>query len=179
MINEFSARVKSSNNNARVAFITLLALCGATVVAYSAIPLYKGLVGLVAIAFLTAAILIYTRYMAPTYYYDVTHDYEGTPIFVVRQVVGRRETTLSRITLSDIIAIDVEDAAARRAHKTEYGYRKYVYTPTLSPEKTCRITVRNRYESAEIVIESGDDFANLLRSYVNEAKASRLNFDDE
>ena len=61
MINEFSARVKNSNNNARVAFIAFLVAGGATVLAYSIIPTYKGVVGLVAVALLTAAVLVYTR----------------------------------------------------------------------------------------------------------------------
>ena len=179
MITEFSAKVKNANNNARVAFFALLAAGASTVVTYMSIPVYKGLVGLVAVALLTAAVLIYTRYMAPTYYYDITHDSENTPIFVVRQVVGRRETTLARIDLADINSATVESREERRSHKTPVGTRKYFYTPTLGPAVTCRISSRSRYESSEIVIEAGADFANMLTAYAREAKSLRASLDDE
>ena len=180
MINEFSARVKNSNNNARVAFIAFLVAGGATVLAYSIIPTYKGVVGLVAVALLTAAVLVYTRYMAPIYFYEITHDYEGTPIFVVRQVTGRRETTLARITLADITSVDVEGKTERKSHKTDYGTKKYTYTPSLGPSVTCRITAKSRYERSEITIEAGEDFAAMLRAYVNEARTLRIaKYDDE
>ncbi len=176
MINEFSARVKSSNNNARVAFFLLLGLSAAAFAAYFFSPQYKGVIGLVGIVLITAAVLIYTKYVSCEYYYDITHDSDGTPVFVVRQITGKRQSTLCRIGLSDIVGAEIESSAERRRHKTPAGYRKYVYFPTLMPESTCRLTVSNRYERAEILIEVGEEFKNLLLSYSAEARA---NFADE
>ena len=131
----------------------------------------RGLVGLLALAVITAAILIYTKYLSPVYYYDVTHDSDATAVFVVRQIIGKRQSTLCRISLVDIASIDLESRAERRKHKTPYGYRKYNYLPTLVPEKTYRIIHRSRHESSEIVIEAPDDYAEMLTAYVGEAKA--------
>ena len=95
-----------------------------------------------------------SKYLASVYYYDITKDVNGTPIFVVRQVMGKRESTLCRIDIADIVSVAHETADERRGHKTPAGYLKYVYTPTLAPKETSRLTVVGRYESAEIVIES-------------------------
>jgi len=179
VINEFSAKAKASNNNARVAFFTLLSAGIVSALVYMIVPVYKGIVGLVVVALLTAAVLIYTRYIAPIYYYDITSDYEGTPIFVVRQVTGKRETTLARISLADITAVKLEGADERRAHKTEMGVRKYFYTPTLSPDVTCRISARSRYEKSEVVIEVTEEFAEMLRAYAAEARELRAAADAE
>ena len=178
MINEFSSRVRSSNINARVAFFALLATAIATFAVYFLIPQGKGIVGVVGIAFITAAVLIYTKYVACEYYYDVTFDSDGTPVFVVRQITGKRQTTLCRISIADIVSATVESATERRAHKTPAGYRKYVYTPTLAPAATCRLAVSSRYEKAEIVIECGEELAGLLLTYALEAR-ERMRLDEE
>ena len=172
MIKELSTKVKSSNNNARVAFFLLLAISVAAFVAYFASPSFKGVIGLFGIAFITAATLIYTKYVSSEYYYDITNDYDGMPVFVVRQIVGKRQSTLCRIGLADVVDAKIESGAERRAHKTPFGYRKYVYSPTLFPATTCRLTVSSRYEKAEIIIEVNEEYKNLLLSYALEARES-------
>ena len=171
MIGEFSARAKSSNNNARVAFFVLLAASTLTFVAYFISPSYKGIIGLFGIALITASVLIFTKYVSCEYYYDVTWDTDGTPVFVVRQIIGKRQSTLCRIALSDIVGAKMESVSERRAHKTPVGYRKYTYFPTLIPAGSCRLTVSNRYEKAEILVEVNEEFKNLLLSYSLEARA--------
>ena len=172
MIGEFSARAKSSNNNARVAFFVLLAASTLTFVAYFISPSYKGIIGLFGIVLITAAVLIFTKYVSCEYYYDVTRDSDGTPVFVVRQIIGKRQSTLCRIALSDIVGVKMESRAERRAHKTPVGYRKYVYFPTLIPTGSCRLTVSNRCEKAEILVEVNEEFKNLLLAYSVEARAN-------
>lgn len=174
MITEFSTRAKSSNNNARIAFFLLLGASVAVFAAYFISPLYKGIIGLVGIALITAAVLIYTKYVSCEYYYDVTHDSDGTPVFVVRQITGKRQSTLCRIAVSDIVTAKMESTAVRRAHRTPMGYRKYAYFPTLVPSETCRLTVSNRYEKAEILIEVNEEFKNLILSYAVEARATAI-----
>ena len=179
MIREFSAKAKSSNNNARVAFITLLSLAALSVIAYMLMEKYKGIVGVVTVALITAAVLIYTKYLACEYYYDVTFDYEGTPLLVVRQVTGTRQTTLARIGIAEIQSVTEETREQSRAHKTPYGTRKYVYLPPLSPERTLRITSESPYEKAEIVIEATHEFCELLIAYSSEAKSGTYPGEDD
>ena len=68
--------------------------------------------------------------------------------------MGKRESTLCRIDVADIVSVTHETAAERRSHKTSAGYLKYVYTPTLMPKATSRLIVEGQYEKAEIVIEN-------------------------
>ena len=179
MIREFSAKAKPSGNSARIAFFALLGCAAASVVVYMLMEHYKGIVGLLTVSFITAAVLIYSRYIGSEYYYDITFDYEGTPLFVVRQIIGQRQSTLARIGLAEITDVTEETPDIRRAHSTPHGTRKYFYTPTLLPERTVRITSVSPYERAEIVIEASSEFVELLRAYSAEARASVGTYTEE
>ena len=179
MIKEFSARVNPSNNKARTVFIALLVSAAIVTLVYMWAPLYKGIIGTVDIALIAAAVFIYTKYMSSIFYYDITFDYRGEPILVVRQITGRRQSTLARVGLREIRSVEMETAASRKEHKTPLGTRKYVYTPTLAPETTCLIKVITPYETSEIRIECSDQFAEMLRAYSSEAKTMIFSPDDE
>lgn len=169
MISEFSARPKPTNNNAKYAFISSLSLALAVFIFSLTLEKYKGAVGMIALVLLTFALFIYTRYIAVLYFYDITFDGEGKPIFVVRQKIGKRDSTLCRIDLYSIKKIEKETAEERKRHKTPVGYLKYVYSPTLFPSVTYRITVLSGYEKSEVIIECPDEFANTLELYAKEA----------
>ena len=72
-------------------------------------------------------------------------------------------------TLIDM-KVEREERKVRHSHKTPKTHMKYVYTPTLDPDVSYRITTASRYERAEIVIEASDEFASMLRAYSLEAK---------
>jgi hypothetical protein len=151
-------------------FATLTSAAMAVILTSMLIPVYRGIVSLVGVGLFTAAIVIYTRYVSAVYYYDITFDYEGQPIFVVRQLSGKRESTLCRIALYEIVKIEEETPKQSREHKTPYGVRKYSYLPTILPKVTYSITSVSRYEKAEIMIEASGEFINLLHSYAVEAR---------
>ena len=169
MISEFSARPKPTNNNAKYAFISSLCIALSVFVFSLTLEKYRGVVGTVSLLLLTFALFIYTRYIAIQYFYDVTFDSEGKAIFVVRHRIGKRDSTLCRIDLYSIKKIEKETKEERRAHKTPVGYLKYVYSPTLFPSVTYRITAISRYEKSEIIIECPGEFANTLELYAKEA----------
>ncbi len=175
MISEQSLKLNPTNCKAKVTFWTLLGLSAVSVVFYLVMTYLslpkRGLVGLLAIGLITAATLIYTKYLSPVYYYEITHDSDSTPVFVVIQIIGKRQSTLCRISLSDVSGIKVESREERRAHKTPYSYKKYVYIPTLVPERVCRLTVSSYSEKAEILIEVPDEYVKMLEGYVAEARA--------
>ena len=170
MIKEISTRVRSTNGYARGICLGLFITSLAVFLLSGVLGSHRGVVSLIGVIFMCAGIMIYTRYIAPEYYYDVTFDADGVPVFVARQITGRRASTLCRVSLSDVTSVKRETAAERRAHKTPYGVKKYSYTPTLNPAVTYRISTVSPYESAEIVIEVTDEYADMLREYVNEAK---------
>ena len=151
---EMSTRVQPSNNYARLIFSLFTAggICLALV--STLVPMYKGVVALLGAVLLVVGVTVYSKYLASVYYYDITKDVNGTPIFVVRQVMGKRESTLCRVNIADIVSAEHETASQRRKHKTPLGYLKYVYTPTLAPKETSRLTLNGKYENAEIVIEN-------------------------
>lgn len=177
MISPFSVKPKPQNNYSKGFVIGLLACAAGLCILYLSIEKYKGIVGMLVIGFITAAVLIYTKYVAPIYFYDLTFDSENKPVFVVRQRTGRRESTLCRVDLCNIKRVEKETAEQRRSHKTERGYLKYIYTPTMFPEVTYRLTVSSRYEKAEIVIEITNELAEALAAFAKEAQ--ELYIDDE
>ena len=177
MISEFSVHAKSKNNNAVIAFVVLLIVSALGFTAYFFLESYKGVVGVFALMILTVAILVYTKFIAPSFYYDVAVDSENVSMFVVRQIIGKRQTTLCRIDLADIVSIEYETKKDRIRHKTPRGVRKYIYAPTMFPNEIYRITAKNRYETAEIIVEGTEVFLETMRAYVNEARLMRV--DDE
>lgn len=173
MISEFSVHAKPRNKNSYVAFIVLLLVSVLGFCVCFSMDSYKGVVGVFALMILTLAILVYTKFIAPAFYYDIAIDSEGIPMFVVRQIVGKRQTTLCRLDLADIVSIEYETKKQRAEHKTSHGVRKYIYAPTMFPAEVYRITAKNRYETAEIIIEGNEIFADTLKSYAEEARSLR------
>ena len=174
MIPEFTVHAKPANNKAKVVFWVLLALAALDFTAYLLMRRFEvqksGLVGVVALAFIVAAVSIYTKYISSQLYYEITHDSDNTALFVVFQMIGKRKTTLCRIALYEITKIESESSAERKVHKTPFTHRKYVYFPTLFPTASYRLTTRSRYEQAETLVEISDEFAASLLAYVKEAK---------
>lgn len=179
MIREFSVKPKPTNNKARALFIVCMLLAFLFVIGSTLISTYRGVVSLAGVLFLCAALVTYTKYISPSYFYDITFDSSDRPIFVVRQQIGKRYTTLCRIGLAEIVKIEKESAKERRDHKTPSGVVKYTYLPTLDPAESYRLTTSGRYERAEILIESSDGFAELLSAYSAEAREMRTEDDDE
>ena len=173
MIKAFSSRPKPKNNNAKIAFGIALLISAVGFGFYLFMERYRGIVGTAAMFVLITAILIYTKYIAPSFVYDVGVDSDNNPIFVVRQVIGKRITTLCRIDLADVTDVKNENREEMRAHKTPKDFKKYVYAPTMFPQDIYRITVRSRYEKSEILIEITDELANLFVSYVKQARELR------
>lgn len=171
MIKEFSVNPLPQNNSARIIFTATLLSSFLIFVLYFSVELYRGIIGLVGLGFITATITIYTKYLSSFLYYDVTFDSDQTPVFVVRRRTGKKQTTLCRIDLGSIISVTREDKKERRAHKRDRGVSQYVYIPTMLPDVTYRLYSKSRYETSEIVIECQEEFAALLDSMAKEAAA--------
>lgn len=175
MIRDLSTKIRPSNNNARYTFVFCMSGGIAIALLSCILPSYRGIVALLACAFLVVAVAVYSKYVAVTYYYDLSVDNNGVPVFVIRQVMGNRQSTLCRIDVADIVNVEIESASERRKHKTPFEYRKYVYTPTLMPKKTVRLTVHGRYEKSEIIIEN-ENYAEILKQNAKEARALGFGF---
>lgn len=178
MIGDFSVQPKQSNNNAKIVMWVFFAVSALLFGASAAIPVYKGVVGTAGLISLVTAILMYTKYISVTFYYDVLTAGLEEPLFVVRQLVGKREVTLARVALADIVDIKRETAKERRAHKRSNTTALYVYAPTLSPAVSYRMLVRSYSERSEIILEGSDEFFEKLIELAREAKALRQEQDE-
>ena len=179
MIKDFSVTPKQSNKNSRIVMCAFFVLALVSVIVAIFIEKYRGVVGLVTLASLTTAILIYTKYVSVTFHYDIAVDGMEEPLFVVRQTVGKRDVTLCRVAFADIVKIEKETAKERRAHKSPERVARYVYAPTLSPAVSHRIYVHSRYEKAEIIVEISDELCDMLLSVAAEARSMRAVTDDD
>ena len=179
---EFSVRPKPQNNAAKnlttaVGAVAILGFVTYFMMGRFKLP-YRSLVGLVSLGFLVALIMLLVRYIFSSLSYDLFVSSDGEPMFVVRQITGKRERTLSRFLLADVAELSFETKKERKEYKMEQGFVKYSYTPTLSPEKTLRIKVRNRYEKAIVRIECSDELYFLLLDSVSEARKMRNEEED-
>ena len=176
---EISFRAIPKNKNAKIAFLISFLISVLGFVTYSMVDRYRGLIGLAALMFLVTAILFYTKYISPVFYYDLILDGSDNSVFVVRRVVGKRQSTFCRVSLADITSVERESREQYKKHKTPAGLLRYIYAPTLFPAEIYRITVKGRYEKAEIVIEATEEFIDNLKEFSAEARTLRANDDEE
>lgn len=170
MISEISVKTKPSNNKARALFIILVAGAFLLIMLSTFISSYKGIVSALGVILLSLGIVIYNKYILPVYYYDITFDYNSVPILVVRQISGKRQITLARVSLCEIVKIEKEDAKGRMSHKTERDVMRYSYMPTFSPDTSYRLTIDGKNEKAEMLVECSEEFASFLSKYCEESR---------
>lgn len=178
MISEISFRPKPSNNKAKVTFYTCLAI-GLGVALFSmTLELYRGVVGVLAIPFIVAAVYTYQRYMGANYSYDVVCGDSGA-LFVVRQLIGKRSSTLVCIDLASVGSVKRLEREALSAYKPAKDTAVYRVCPTMSPEFCYCISSSTRYSKTEILVELTAEAAALISSYAAEAKELKANEDDD
>lgn len=178
MIREFAVRPVPKNQNARRVFFILLGAAAAAVAVSYFLTSYKGIIQLAALILLVVSVLIYSRYLGSSYSYEVTHDSEGTPIFLVTQLSGKRRTALCRVDLSDIVSIEALTGEQYRSYKPESGFRRYNYTPTMGPDTVHLMKVCSRTEKAVVFLELSEEYRAMLVSFAEEARSMRGDDED-
>ena len=179
MIKEFSSQPKPQNNKAKIVMWICFAIAAASFIVLMNIDKYRGVIGLFSICVITTGILMYTKYISVKFFYDVLVDGYEEPVFVVRQLVGKRNVTLARVYLADVTDIKRESAAERKAHKRDRRVRLYVLGPTLSPAESYRMYVKSHLETSELLLEGSEEFFEMIKGYVAEAKEIRAKIEEE
>ena len=176
MISTFSINPKPENNKAKV-FVAVLGTIGAVVFFISMqMDRYSGVVALVAMLFLVASITISVKYVLSSFTYEIVCA-DGEWLFVVGQRTGQRYTTLCRVGLASVRAIEKK---TKSEDKHEGGaYLRYSYIPTLLPDSYYVMTVENYGDKAKISLQLTDPMADLLRTYAAEARLLAPDIDDE
>ena len=168
MDNEIFYTAKSGNKIAKCVMLGLLGTSFLLVVAACISPKLTGIIWAVALIFITATIYVYNRYVASEYRYGITND-GGVPTFTVSMQLGKTSRVMARINLSSITEVRKMSREEYRAYKPERGVLKFPYFPTMFAECVYLVSSRSEYETADIVIEADEAFAEALRSSV-EAK---------
>ena len=178
MIKDFSVHPKPQNNNSKKVMWIFYALGAVAAVLSVMLESYRGVAGLVALAFISSGILMFTKYVSVAFYYDIIAEDVDTPMFIVRQRVGKRDVTLCRVDIADIVSVKRETAKERKAHVREQGTAYYVYAPTLNPPVSYRMRVNNAREHAELILEGSDEFFEMITALAAEARALRQDDED-
>ena len=174
-ISELSVHAVPSNKKAQTICYTMFAAAAACITVCFFIDKYGGIISTLAVVFIAIAVMLYTRYMAASYIYDITYDNEGTAVFVVRSRTGKKETTLLRVDLYAIENVRRLDKASLKAYKLDTGVLKYNYCPTLLPDSLVLLRVRSHYEKADVFIEVTDEFIDYLGSISAQARSNYFN----
>ena len=164
MISEMSLHAMPSNRKANTIVYSALIAAAMCVTTGFFVDRYRGIIGLLAMLFITVAVLFYTKYVSASYIYDVRADNDGLPLFIVRSRTGKRETTLARLNIERMTHEQI------KSYRPSEGIVKYTYCPSFAPESVLLISVRSRYEKAGLIIEAPDAFGDYLISLAKEAR---------
>ena len=164
---DFTFRPKSDKRNAKL-IVLLLLLFSAGIVAASVIsPQYKGVISLLAVISLMVAVYMFVRYVMSDYAYAVINSDGDCPTLIVTRTVGKRVTTLSSLSLTDIKSVEKMTVEPKR----ERYERKYNFCQSLSPKETFVLRVATRYEKYTMHLEITNEVAERLREYIEIAKS--------
>lgn len=164
MIDEISYLAKSKNKKAKSVFIALLVTSGIVTFVANFTDKYSGIIWVFALAFITATIYVYNRYVGSEYCYAINND-GGRPSFVVSMKVGKTVRTVARVDLNSIVEIRKMSGEEFRAHKCDKGTVKYPYFPTMFTDEVYLLAIRSEYENSDVFIEADADFISALESY--------------
>ena len=190
MISPFYINPKPENNKAKAFVATLGTLGGAIFIVSMYIERYRGVVALVAMMLIVAALTISVKYILSEFTYEIT-DADGEWLFVVGQRSGKRCTTLCRVGLAFVTSIEKikrgekKDGGAQFIERwtapafSRYEHQRYSFIPTLMPESYYVMTVEHRGDKAKIALQLTDPMADLLRTYAAEARLPSPPDDDE
>ena len=176
MIAPITINPKPENNKAKV-FVAIFGTLGGLLFFVSMqIAHYRGVVALLAMMLIVAALTVSVKYILSEFSYEITNS-DGEWLFVVGQRSGKRYTTLCRVGLSSVRSIEKKKKGENKEKSREH--LRYTYVPTFMPDSYYVMTVENRYEKAKISLQLTDGMANLIRSYAEEARLLSPELDEE
>ena len=173
MISDMKFRPKSTNMKGKRVFLLTLIFALAIFLISLVLPAYQGVVQMVSLALLTVSLYYYNRYLATSYEYEITTDYDGTPVFVVASYQKKRTSTLCRIALWDVTSVKRYKREELAALPKDREVAVFKYNPTLSPDFITVVSVRSTHEKSDLHLETSEDFDAYFLSLVEEAKGMR------
>ena len=174
MIAPITINPKPENNKAKTLVAVFGALGGLIFIFGTFAERYSGVISLVGMMLIVAALTISVKYIMSSFVYEII-DVDGEWLFVVGQYSGKRYTTLCRVGLHSVVSIEKRMSKDKKADDRVYS--RYAYIPTMMPDSYYVMTVENRYEKAKISLQLTDGMAEQLRLFAKEAR--ELYIDEE
>ena len=166
----FTYRPIAKKKNAYPLFFTLLSVSLALVILSMQLEHYAGVVSVFAVVGLTAAVLVYLRYIGGDYVYNVTVGSEGEAYFVIDKVVGKKITTMCVVKLESIIRIQMFTKNSENKYVPDKTVKRHNYAPSFSPDEFAVMYTAGIDGRAEVVLECSKEFADRLMLYSEYAK---------
>ena len=161
----FSYRRLADKKRAMPLFFTLIAISFALVAVSMFITKYSGLVSLASIGTITAAMMVYIRYIISDYTYSVREG-EGNQAFLIfTKIVGKRQSMMGFIPLYAIKSIERFTKTEIKKQKIDQNARKYNFAPSFSPDFVYVIEAQTRTDKYHVIIEGTDELRDRLLEY--------------
>ena len=165
VIEEKRHRAHPVNSFARVASLALALPAVALFAISGVLPAYGGVVQLVSLALLVAALFLAYKFVFSTYTYVITDPGNGTPCLLVEQQQGRRSTLAFHVPLHAVLRV-------QEMGKMPQG-RAYLYTARLRGGQYQYVVCRVDGVEQILKIEADADFIAALAAAAAEARQRR------
>ena len=175
----FSYRRLAEKKRAMPLFFTLITISFALVAVSMFITKYSGVVSLGAIGTLTAAMLVYIRYIISDYTYSVREGELNQAYLIFTKIVGKRQSMMGCIPLYAIKSIEKLTKSELKKQKVEPVTHKYNFAPTFSPDIVYVIKAETRTAKYHVVIEGTEELRARLLEYASYALIDESNTSEE
>ena len=175
----FSYRRLADKRRAFPLFFILIGVSAALVVASMISPKYKGVISLVSICTMTAAVMVYVRYIVSDYTYSVREGENKQSFLIFTKIVGKRQSMMGCIPLYSIKSIEKFTKDELKNEKVPKGVHKYNFAPSFAPDIVYVIKAQTRTVNYFVVIEGTDELRDRLLEYSRYALLDEAESEDE
>lgn len=175
----FSYRRLADKRRAFPVFFILIGISAVLVVASMVATKYSGLVSLASICTMTAALMIYVRYIVSDYTYSVREGENNQSFLIFTKIVGKRQSMMGCIPLYAIKSIEKFTKEGLKQEKIDKGVHKYNFAPSFAPDEIYVIKAQTRTLKYFVVIEGTDELRDRLLEYSRYALLDEAESEDE
>ena len=175
----FSYRRLADKKRAFPIFFALIGISFALVFVSMLVAKYVGVIRLVAIGTLTAATMVYVRYIVSDYTYSVREGENERAFLIFTKIVGKRQSMMGYVPLYAIKSIEKFTKEEIKKQKTEPGTHKYNFAPSFSPDFVYLIKAETRTVKYNVIIEGTDELRERLMEYAAYSLQDEQSSDDE
>lgn len=161
----FSYRRLADKRRAFPVFFLLIGISAVLVIASMIATKYSGLISLASICTMTAAVMMYVRYIVSDYTYSVREGENNQSFLIFTKIVGKRQSMMGCIPLYAIKSIEKFTKERLKQDKIAKNVHKYNFAPTFSPDEFYVIKAQTRSLSYFVIIEGTDELCERLLEY--------------